>query len=205
MCPVFRSIAQLSAGTASAPPASEWRPLPHSWRVEDRGGGGVSSSAAVGEFIELSFSYLWCLSGETAFFALYYPYSYYRGQSTLDAIDARFVDYPLSSAFKQKNDGSDPPIGSDHLPSSSNPTEHSIYYFREHLIDSVEGRRIDLLTISSSRGVREGEREDRIPGLFPCGEAVPRAHRFDGKPVRVRSACWYLWHVGELSLSSCFV
>lgn len=42
-----------------------------------------------------------------------------------------------------------------------------IYYVKETLTHSREGRNVDLLTISSFEGQLEGEKEALIPGLFP--------------------------------------
>ena len=44
---------------------------------------------------------------------------------------------------------------------------------------SLEGRRVDLLTISSLDG-RTENREPRLEGLFP-DTSIPRAHCFRGK------------------------
>lgn len=43
---------------------------------------------------------------------------------------------------------------------------NEIYYHRELLICSVEGRRVDLLTITSFHGIQE-EQEERLLTLFP--------------------------------------
>ena len=50
---------------------------------------------------------------------------------------------------------------------------------RELLCYTLEGRRVDLLTISSMKGIRQS-REPRLSGLFP-DPATPRAHSFEGK------------------------
>uniref|UniRef100_A0A336LX69 CSON004345 protein n=1 Tax=Culicoides sonorensis TaxID=179676 RepID=A0A336LX69_CULSO len=56
-----------------------------------------------------------------------------------------------------------------------------IYYHRELLIRSYEGRRIDLITISSFHGITE-KREDRIQHLFP-EFLTPRCHVFKDKKI----------------------
>lgn len=56
-----------------------------------------------------------------------------------------------------------------------------IYYHRELLIRSYEGRRVDLLTISSFHGITE-KREERINSLFP-EFLTPRCHVFKDKKV----------------------
>ena len=60
-----------------------------------------------------------------------------------------------------------------------------ILFTRELLCYSLEGRRVDLLTISSLSGKME-EREPRLAGLFP-DISTPRVHQFSGKKVRIRS------------------
>lgn len=56
-----------------------------------------------------------------------------------------------------------------------------IYYHRELLIRSYEGRRVDLLTISSFHGITD-KREERIQSLFP-EFLTPRCHVFKDKKV----------------------
>ena len=59
---------------------------------------------------------------------------------------------------------------------------HDIYYHREVLCYSLEGRRVDLITISSCDGMVD-ECESRLAGLFP-DTSTPRAKKFSGKKVR---------------------
>lgn len=56
-----------------------------------------------------------------------------------------------------------------------------IYYHRELLIRSYEGRRIDLVTISSFHGITD-QREERIKTLFP-DLVTPRCHVFKDKKI----------------------
>lgn len=49
---------------------------------------------------------------------------------------------------------------------SNEEIENDIYYHRELLTNSVEGRRVDLLTITSFHNIQK-EREYRFPELFP--------------------------------------
>lgn len=65
--------------------------------------------------------------------------------------------------------------------SSMSDIENEIYYHRELLINSVEGRRIDLLTITSFANITP-EREYRFNDLFPERQ-TPRCHTFKGKKV----------------------
>lgn len=64
---------------------------------------------------------------------------------------------------------------------SRSELEAEIYYHRELLTDSVEGRRVDLLTISSYHGIQL-EREPRLNGLFPDMRTV-RCNTFKNKKV----------------------
>lgn len=76
--------------------------------------------------------------------------------NTLNNIDNRFVNMELLS----KDD---------------------IYYYREVLCFSLDGRRVDLITISSYHNIST-ERETRLKNLFP-EQHVPRPFRFIGKKV----------------------
>ena len=65
------------------------------------------------------------------------------------------------------------------------PLEYMIYFHRELLCYSYEGRRVDLITITSCSGISR-QREDRIYGLFPDA-SIDRPHRFHGKKVMLQS------------------
>lgn len=61
--------------------------------------------------------------------------------------------------------------------------ESDIYYHRELLIESLEGRKVELLTITSFHGIQLG-REQIMPNLFPENK---RCHSFiKSKKVGVR-------------------
>ncbi|XP_037083859.1 LOW QUALITY PROTEIN: cytosolic carboxypeptidase-like protein 5, partial [Pollicipes pollicipes] len=94
----------------------------------------------------------------TTYFAFSFPYSYTELQTELNARDLQFR---LS-----------PPV--------------DIYYHRELLTYTLDGRRVDLLTITAADG-GEG-REMRLPGLFPLALSEPRAIRFPGRKVVLLSA-----------------
>ena len=79
------------------------------------------------------------------------------------------------------------------------PPVNTMYYHRELLTTSIEGRRMDLLTITSLHGMQT-RREERLPGLFP-ERGTPRAHSFGNKPVYYLSA---RVHPGETPASHCF-
>lgn len=57
----------------------------------------------------------------------------------------------------------------------------SVYYHRELLCHSLDGNRVDLITVTNCNRMHE-ERETRLPKLFPDGN-TPRPHRFPGKRV----------------------
>jgi len=69
---------------------------------------------------------------------------------------------------------------------SARSTKNQIYYHRECLCYSVEGRRVDLVTITSCEGMSE-DREDRLSDLFPL-LAEERPHKFPNKKVIFLSA-----------------
>lgn len=86
---------------------------------------------------------------DVLWFAFTYPYSYSTLQSELDALDQRFNTATDGAAAAPKDNS-------------------SIYYRRELLTRSIDGRRIDLLTItSSSAGMDTGASEPLLPGLHP--------------------------------------
>ncbi|XP_074065984.1 cytosolic carboxypeptidase-like protein 5 isoform X4 [Macrotis lagotis] len=97
--------------------------------------------------------------GATTFFAFCYPFSYSDCQDLLNQLDQRFLE--------------------SH-PSLSSPLD-SIYYHRELLCHSLDGLRVDLLTVSSCHGLRD-EREPRLEQLFP-DTSTPRPFRFSGKRI----------------------
>ncbi len=80
---------------------------------------------------------------ETAFFALTFPFSYSDCQSMLDEYEKTLANDP------------------------------HIYFHRELLATSLEGRRLDLLTITSKTEQLDTS-EDTIPGLFPEGKSRPK-------------------------------
>ncbi|XP_045446902.1 uncharacterized protein LOC123655108 [Melitaea cinxia] len=110
----------------------------------------------------------------TTFFAFTYPYSFAELQIALNSIDLKMLPLP-------------PPQSPD-----------DIYYCRECLIYSLEGRRVDLLTISSHHGITS-EREDRLKNLFP--ENQDRPFKFQNKKVVFVSA---RVHPGETPSSFVF-
>ncbi|XP_059583585.1 cytosolic carboxypeptidase-like protein 5 isoform X3 [Alligator mississippiensis] len=98
--------------------------------------------------------------GATTYFAFCYPFSYTECQDMLAHLDSRLEPCRYLSPIS-------PP--------------DSIYYHRELLCRSLDGLRVDLLTVTSCHGML-AEREPRLEHLFP-DEATPRPHRFMGKRV----------------------
>uniref|UniRef100_A0A3B4AFZ5 Cytosolic carboxypeptidase-like protein 5 n=1 Tax=Periophthalmus magnuspinnatus TaxID=409849 RepID=A0A3B4AFZ5_9GOBI len=97
------------------------------------------------------------VKGATTFFSFCYPFSYSECQDMLQQLDD---NYPTAAQLS---------------PSSS------VYYHRELVCRSLDGNRVDLLTVTNCSGMME-EREPRLPHLFPDTN-TPRAHRFAGKKV----------------------
>ena len=91
------------------------------------------------------------------YFAFCYPYSYAECQKYLNRIDKQFCQQ------------------------HSNINEESIYYCRQLLCNSLDGLRLDLLTISSHHGITM-ETEPRLPGLYP-DTLEERARVFENKKV----------------------
>ncbi|XP_025310186.3 cytosolic carboxypeptidase-like protein 5 isoform X2 [Canis lupus dingo] len=95
--------------------------------------------------------------GATTFFAFCYPFSYSDCQDLLNQLDQRFLE---------------------NHPTHSSPLD-TIYYHREILCYSLDGLRVDLLTITSCHGLQE-DREPRLEQLFP-DTGTPRPFCFTGK------------------------
>lgn len=92
------------------------------------------------------------------YFAFTYPFSYNEIQQLLTNYDNRFAN-------------------------ATTGAKDDIYYTRECLCYSLEGRRIDLITVSSYHNI-SSEREARLKNLFP-NESTLRPFRFIGKKVCV--------------------
>ena len=131
---------------------------------------------ADGQFA-LSFSYTFPTSGsasQEAFFAFTYPHSYATSQRQIGHIQQKLVPSadPLSARAED------------------------IYFHREVLCRSLEGRSVDLITVTSHYGITQ-EREARLERLFPQ-EDMPRPHRFANKKVCFVSS---RVHPGEVASS----
>lgn len=90
------------------------------------------------------------------YFAFTYPFSYTDLQNHLKKIDAKMTKQNVNLA-------------------------DDIYYHRENAINSLEGRRLDILTISSYYNILT-EREAKLQDLFP-DESEERPFTFQDKKV----------------------
>ncbi len=113
------------------------------------------------------------------YFAFTYPYTYTQLQQELEQYDSLF-DSKL------------------HL-----NEDKSIYYRRELLTQSCDGRRIDLITITSPDGMMKDQYEPLLSGLFPDNMNSPelRPPLFQGKEVVFVSA---RVHSGEVPAQHTF-
>lgn len=96
----------------------------------------------------------------TTYFTFCYPFSYNECQEMLQQLDESYPDTAKLS------------------PSSAPGT---VYYHRELLCHTLDGNRVDLLTVTNCSRM-QGEREARLPQLFPDTN-TPRPHCFSGKRV----------------------
>ncbi|KAM4521579.1 cytosolic carboxypeptidase-like protein 5 isoform 2-T5 [Odontesthes bonariensis] len=125
-------------------------------RIRDR----PTSEIVDNQFI-LSFTHrLLEVRGATTYFSFCFPFSYTECQEML----------------QQLNESN--PNAAQLSPSSPPGT---VYYHRELLCHSLDGNRVDLLTVTNCSGMQD-EREARLPKLFPDAN-TPRPHRFSGKRV----------------------
>ena len=72
-----------------------------------------------------------------------------------------------------------------------------VYFCREHFSTSLDGRRLDLLTISSIKDLST-QQEDFVHGCFPQQKQTSRCYKFSRKPVIFFSA---RVHPGEVPAS----
>ena len=98
------------------------------------------------------------------YFAFCYPYSYSECQAKLEELDRTFIGCQEMTPSTPKD---------------------TIYYHRELLCYSLDRVRVDLLTVTSAKGMMKS-REECLPHLFP-DKSVPRAHMFKGKKVSISS------------------
>ncbi|XP_026863314.2 cytosolic carboxypeptidase-like protein 5 isoform X2 [Electrophorus electricus] len=99
--------------------------------------------------------------GAVTYFAFCYPFSYTECRDMLQQLDQRL-------------------LSTSHTLGPCSPAD-GLYYHRELLCYSLDGHRVDLLTVTSCHGMLE-EREPRLNKLFPDHSTL-RPHRFTGKRV----------------------
>lgn len=98
-----------------------------------------------------------CAAGEPTFFAFSYPWSYAESQAMLDDLEARFgATCPAAEPDADARAG-----GADAFDTLA-ARAGDVYFRRELLATSLEGRRIDVLTITSAKGGLRAEREPPI-------------------------------------------
>ncbi|XP_028402724.1 cytosolic carboxypeptidase-like protein 5 [Dendronephthya gigantea] len=108
------------------------------------------------------------------YFAFCYPFSYEETQQYLQTMDNKFKHKPTD----RKN---------------------SIYYHRELICESIDKLRVDLITVSSCKGI-VNNLEPRLVGLFPDLQ-TKRANQFKGKKVFILTS---RVHPGETPSSYVF-
>ncbi|CAG7832919.1 unnamed protein product [Allacma fusca] len=122
----------------------------------------------------------------TLYIAFSYPFSYAELREWLTRLDEIFAQ-PIPPDFCF--DRIKVPLPQDaerSLVCAALPSEDEIYYYRECACYSLEGRNIDLITVTSLYGMAS-EREERLLNLFP-DSSYPRPFRFPFKKVVFLSA-----------------
>ena len=116
------------------------------------------------------------VSGAKVYFAFCFPESYAECQKKLEACDARFAAQDYANYTPAGSNGDGP------AEARGPPAPDDIYYRRELATKTLDGLRVDLITITSCHGM-EATRESYIDGLFPEGKSTPRPHHFADKKV----------------------
>lgn len=149
---------------------------------------------------QIKFRFKFNGSTEPVFFAFSYPYSFEEVVAKVDAIEkmhgleAGRRPAPNTQDAQSRQATTSDPEKSPHndegrkVPQrGSNPRPDAIYFVRETLTRSLDGRRVELLTITDAHGASE-EREADLPGLFPRGTHESRPHQFPEKRFYFLSA-----------------
>jgi hypothetical protein len=132
------------------------------------GAASTASDAKQELKIRVSFTYKFKFARERVRFAFCYPYTYTRMQVELAALDRRFAVPPQSRTESVLNTGAP-----ENAPAS-------VYYHRQLLTRSLEGLRVDLVTISSFDGITTSPSPPRRrPGTSP--NEAGSAFQFDPK------------------------
>ena len=95
---------------------------------------------------------------ETTYFAFSYPWSYEESQNQIDEIEQLFAN--------------------------AEP-EKKLYFHRETVYYSIEGRKMEMMTISSTDGLTDERETIPEPGMYPEAVDNPerRPFRFENKKV----------------------
>lgn len=129
-----------------------------------------SSSSYLSNFV-MSFR-VRCDPRATTYVAFTFPYSYRELQSYLGKLERRY--------------GCDK-ILNDKTPAKLEQMSPKIYFHRELACRSLQGRRVELITLSDTTGISV-DREPVLDKLFPEVHQKPRARKFAGKKVVFVSA-----------------
>ena len=192
------STTTTTASAATPGPYPTWARLPTT----------VTSFKMVDGSMELKFKYAVQKSNEDIRFAFCFPLSYWETQRRLEYLDYWFSPRAslcdaasnVGGAAKPAEAAMSPRSGSTNGSTSGGKgtalePSPDIYYHRELLSRTLDGRRMDLITITSMRGLQPLARESSVPGLFPehaegnteaasgCGGPGRRAHAFGGRPI----------------------
>ncbi len=168
-----------------------------------------------GNIFEVEFKHTFLTEDPEVRFAFCFPYSYTEVQNRLEYLDRAFsgeevkisaepVPIPHQDLLdKMAAERKGPPTkkaprGTTTV--SRKVSTDGIYYHREVLARSLEGRRLDMITITSSRGLQANLREGKVDGYFSevncgnvegsrgCGGDGGRAHKFQDRKVVFMSA-----------------
>jgi hypothetical protein len=112
------------------------------------------------DYLELSLRHTFEHSNEEVYFAFNFPFSFEDIQNQIARL-ALYCRLPSVARF--------------------------LYFHRECIVESIDGRPVELLTITSPLG-QTSERDAFIGGLFPRRADEPRAHVFDDKKIVFISA-----------------
>eukprot|EP00941_MAST-03F_sp_MAST-3F-sp1_P000293 g293.t1 len=156
--------------TRSLPSNPIWRRIEKAptWRkLKKKNDSGVQKMNE--SFMELRWETTVRNSSDTIFFAFCYPYSYEDTLLKLRGIDLRYQPCQCSTNTSPKS--SEESKTSSPSPSRKEAWTNDIYYHREVLTKSIEGRRVDVLTISSMDGITT-ERHPVLENCFPDASAV---------------------------------
>ncbi|ESO03726.1 hypothetical protein HELRODRAFT_191938 [Helobdella robusta] len=124
-------------------------------RVKDK-----ISYETVGSELILTFHHFFSEVEAITYFAFSYPWSYTDCQAKLEAFDIKLL--PLDYTFIMRS--------------------NMIYYHRELLVHSLDGLRVDLITISDHSGISNVEEPRFDKCLFP-NKTQPRCKMFANKKV----------------------